>query len=97
MMTAREFVKHCRANRDGASPPEGNILEARVLREVLLLILQQRLEDMIENVPQQQTRYDLDNGRTVPIGPAPKPPDPREDETACALAHLIAHVEDLSA
>ena len=95
-MNARELVKHCRAHREGA-PPAGDIREAGVLRDVLTMILEQRLEDLTESAPKQAMRYDLDNGRMVALEPAPKPADPREDSTAHALATLIGYIEDLPA
>lgn len=94
-MNARQLIAHCRETRGGI--PSGDIRDPATLRAVLLELLEAHLQDLAERVPERESIYDLNNGRSVPVGPAPRAPDPRDDSTALALGTLISYVEDLPA
>ena len=77
-MSAAELIRHCREHRTGT--PAGDIADPKVLRQVLVLLLERHLAKIQEPAPWWL--------------PGVVPADPREDPTACAIATLISYLED---
>jgi hypothetical protein len=93
MNTIEQLISHCRAHRQGV--PEGDLRDPRVLADVLTMLLEGHLSRLPASVHRDTTGvYDSLNGRVV-RAPDPPPPDPKDNATACQLATLIGHLEDL--
>jgi hypothetical protein len=87
--------------KKGLEPPEpiGDLADAHLVLQTIADRLRQLLtghiERLVDQHPQQATRWDSVKGEMVPAGPAPRPFDPGEDVTAVLLATLIGSVETL--
>ena len=77
-VTAAELIKHCRERRTGI--PAGDAGDPKVLRRVLTLLLERHVARITAAPPWWNEHI--------------KRADPREDETACALATFIGYLED---
>ncbi len=77
-ITAAELVKHCRERRTGV--PAGDIADAKILGKVLTLLLERHIARITADAPWWN--------------PNVRRADPREDETACALATFVGYLED---